>query len=96
MEAQPKAKGSTLLHEMTRDLMQDVLKCIGLDEKLLNISLIPMATGMSLSFIYGTLRHDRPEARYIIMPRIDQKSCIKSIVTAGKTKVIEICLKFML
>ena len=44
---------------------------------------VPMATGMSLTLCFLTLRHRRPKARYIIWPRIDQKSCFKSMITAG-------------
>ena len=46
---------------------------------------VPMATGMSLTLCFLTLRHRRPAARYILWPRIDQKSCFKSMVTAGMT-----------
>lgn len=45
---------------------------------------VPMATGMSLTLCFLTLRHKRPKAKYIIWPRIDQKSCFKSMITAGK------------
>ena len=45
---------------------------------------VPMATGMSLTLCFLTLRHRRPKARYIIWPRIDQKSCFKSMITAGE------------
>ncbi|MEQ2177629.1 hypothetical protein GOODEAATRI_005496 [Goodea atripinnis] len=44
---------------------------------------VPMATGMSLTLCFLTLRHRRPKARYIIWPRIDQKSCFKSMITAA-------------
>lgn len=44
---------------------------------------VPMATGMSLTLCFLTLRHRRPKARYIIWPRIDQKSCFKAMITAG-------------
>ena len=44
---------------------------------------VPMATGMSLVLCMLALRQHRPGARYVIWPRIDQKSCIKSIITAG-------------
>ncbi|XP_013921126.1 PREDICTED: O-phosphoseryl-tRNA(Sec) selenium transferase, partial [Thamnophis sirtalis] len=45
---------------------------------------LPMATGMSLTLCFLTLRHRRPKARYILWPRIDQKSCFKAMVTAGE------------
>jgi O-phospho-L-seryl-tRNASec:L-selenocysteinyl-tRNA synthase len=43
-----------------------------------------MATGMSLTICMLAFRQAKPLAKYIIMPRIDQKSCIKSILLAGK------------
>ena len=46
--------------------------------------MVPMATGMSLVLCMLAMRQHRPEAKYVIWPRIDQKSCIKSIITAGK------------
>ena len=44
---------------------------------------VPMATGMSLVLCMLTLRLRRPGAKYVIWPRIDQKSCIKAMITAG-------------
>lgn len=44
---------------------------------------VPMATGMSLTLCFLALRHRRPKARYIVWPRIDQKSCFKAMITAG-------------
>lgn len=53
-----------------------------------NCFVVPMATGMSLTLCFLTLRHKRPKAKYIIWPRIDQKSCFKSMVTAGFEPVV--------
>ncbi|XP_040822384.1 O-phosphoseryl-tRNA(Sec) selenium transferase isoform X2 [Ochotona curzoniae] len=47
-----------------------------------------MATGMSLTLCFLTLRHKRPKAKYILWPRIDQKSCFKSMITAGFEPVV--------
>jgi hypothetical protein len=46
--------------------------------------LCPMATGMSLTLILLALKREKPKAKFVVWPRIDQKSCFKSIVTAGK------------
>jgi len=35
-----------------------------------------------------SIRQDKPNAKYVLMPRIDQKSCIKSILAAGYTPII--------
>ena len=45
--------------------------------------LIPVATGMALMMVLLTLKQKRPLAKYVIWPRIDQKSCFKSISAAG-------------
>lgn len=47
--------------------------------------LIPVATGMAMLLVLLTLRQQRPEARYVIWPRIDQKSCFKCMLSAGHT-----------
>ncbi len=35
-----------------------------------------------------TIRQSKPNAKYVLMPRIDQKSCIKSVIIAGFIPVI--------
>ena len=45
--------------------------------------MLPVATGMSLVMTLLTLKQQRPGAKYVIWPRIDQKSCFKCILTAG-------------
>ena len=46
--------------------------------------MLPVATGMSLVMTLLTLKQQRPGAKYVIWPRIDQKSCFKCILTAGE------------
>ena len=38
---------------------------------------------MSLTLTMLALKKSRPQAKYVIWSRIDQKSCFKSILTAG-------------
>ena len=47
-----------------------------------------MATGMTMTFCMLSIRQSKPNAKYVLMPRIDQKSCIKSVFAAGFTPVI--------
>ncbi len=47
-----------------------------------------MATGMTLTFCMLSIRQTKPLAKYVLMPRIDQKSCIKSVIASGFTPVI--------
>ncbi|MEQ2214322.1 hypothetical protein XENOCAPTIV_001432 [Xenoophorus captivus] len=80
---QPKAAGSSLLNKLTNSVVLDILKISGV-RSVASCFVVPMATGMSLTLCFLTLRHRRPKARYIIWPRIDQKSCFKSMITAGQ------------
>lgn len=49
---------------------------------------VPVATGMALTLVFLALRTLKPHATKIILSRIDQKSCIKSIQAAGYEVVI--------
>ncbi|KAK0132095.1 O-phosphoseryl-tRNA(Sec) selenium transferase [Merluccius polli] len=84
---QPKAAGSSLLNKLTNSVVLDILKLSGV-RSVASCFVVPMATGMSLSLCFLTLRHRRPKARYIIWPRIDQKSCFKAMITAGFEPVV--------
>uniref|UniRef100_A0A8C7KD69 O-phosphoseryl-tRNA(Sec) selenium transferase n=1 Tax=Oncorhynchus kisutch TaxID=8019 RepID=A0A8C7KD69_ONCKI len=82
---QPKATGSSLLNKLTNSVVLDILKLSGV---VTSCFVVPMATGMSLTLCFLTLRHKRPKGRYIIWPRIDQKSCFKAMITAGFEPVV--------
>uniref|UniRef100_A0A8C4I5G1 O-phosphoseryl-tRNA(Sec) selenium transferase n=1 Tax=Dicentrarchus labrax TaxID=13489 RepID=A0A8C4I5G1_DICLA len=84
---QPKAAGSSLLNKLTNSVVLDILKLSGV-RSVASCFVVPMATGMSLTLCFLTLRHRRPKARYIIWPRIDQKSCFKAMITAGFEPVV--------
>lgn len=43
-----------------------------------------MATGMSLVLCMMAIKQDRPDAKFVLWSRIDQKACFKSIITAGE------------
>ncbi|XP_035180656.1 O-phosphoseryl-tRNA(Sec) selenium transferase [Oxyura jamaicensis] len=84
---QPKAAGSSLLNKLTNSVVLDIIRLAGV-RTVTNCFVVPMATGMSLTLCFLTLRHKRPKAKYIIWPRIDQKSCFKSMITAGFEPVV--------
>ncbi|XP_077400697.1 O-phosphoseryl-tRNA(Sec) selenium transferase isoform X3 [Vanacampus margaritifer] len=84
---QPKAAGSSLLNKLTNLLVLDILKMAGV-RSVKSCFVVPMATGMSLTLCFLTLRQRRPKARYIIWPRIDQKSCFKAMITAGFVPIV--------
>lgn len=92
-EVQPKAAGSSLLNKLTNSMVLDVFRYVGAP-KTAACLVVPMATGMSLVLCLLTLRQQRPKAKYVIWPRIDQKSCFKSMITAGfEPVIIENCLE---
>ena len=43
---------------------------------------------MSLALAFSALRASKPGARFIVWPRMDQKSCLKAMVTAGFTPIV--------
>ncbi|GMF15727.1 unnamed protein product [Phytophthora lilii] len=84
---QPKAAGSSLLVQLANALAKDVLRLAGM--RAVQAALVlPVATGMSLTLVLLQLRESKPNARYVIWPRIDQKSCFKAILAAGLTPLV--------
>lgn len=57
--------------------------------------MVPMATGMSLMLCMLTLKQDRPGAKFVLWSRIDQKSCFKCIITAGKLMYYLLLVEFL-
>ena len=82
MANQPKAAGSSLMLELTRFLTVSALHQLNY-EFVKEVLLLPTATGMSLSMVFLTLAGLRPKAKYVIWSRIDQKTCLKSIISAN-------------
>ncbi|KAL4159729.1 hypothetical protein PRNP1_000302 [Phytophthora ramorum] len=84
---QPKAAGSSLMVQVANALARDVLRLAGM--RAVQAALVlPVATGMSLMLVLQQLKEAKPIARYVIWPRIDQKSCFKSILAAGLTPLV--------
>ena len=54
--------------------------------------LIPVATGMAMMLVLLTLKQLRPKAKYVLWPRIDQKSCFKCMVSAGTFPLLVLAL----
>eukprot|EP00903_Cladosiphon_okamuranus_P005368 g5361.t1 len=86
-EVQPKAAGSSLLAKLAHALARDALRLAGLGNARACL-VLPMATGMSLALTFAALRAAKPAAKAIVWPRMDQKSCLKAIVTAGFTPIV--------
>ena len=47
-----------------------------------------MATGMALRECLISRKLQRPQANHIIWPRIDQKSCLKSMLSIGLSVIV--------
>ena len=86
-EIQPKAAGSSLIGQLCNDMILNVLRSIGV-RSLQKSIVVPLATGMGMLLCLRTFHKMRPEAKFVLWPRIDQKSCFKCILTAGLIPVI--------
>ena len=55
---------------------------------ILPVCFVLLRTSMSLALTFAALRAAKPAAKAIVWPRMDQKSCLKAIVTAGFTPIV--------
>jgi len=83
-DAQPKAAGSSMISTLTDHLALDAVRVAGV-KGLKSCLVVPMATGMALRECLLALKLERPAATHVIWPRIDQKSCLKSMLSLGLT-----------
>lgn len=97
-EDQPKAAGSSLLYHLTNLLTLDLLKLSGA-RSFTGALCVPMATGMTITVVLQTVTNIRrkeiaekhpglPAPRYVIWPRVDQKTALKCIHVAGLEAVV--------
>lgn len=82
MANQPKAAGSSLLLQLAKYLTISAFKQLNY-EFVRDVLLLPMATGMALTMVFLTLAEKNKDKKYVLWPRIDQKTCLKSIITAN-------------
>lgn len=95
-EPQPKALGSSVLAKLTLILTLDLVRRgSGLDRKTVAAHgvLLPMCTGMTMALVLSSLRQSVNEDTdtvkdVVLWSRIDQKSVLKSIQTAGLECVV--------
>lgn len=83
---QPKAAGSSLMSRLANVMVTDALRVAGWTRSLQKAIVVPMCTGMSLALVLrGVFQHyKRPAtAKFVVWPRIDQKTCVKCIAVAG-------------
>lgn len=87
---QPKAIGSSLVVKLTKNMTINAMNKVLGYTSIKDALVLPFATGMSLTITLLTVKSIIPEAEYVIFPRIDQKTCLKSIYTANlKPLIIE-------
>ncbi|PAV70748.1 hypothetical protein WR25_05381 [Diploscapter pachys] len=86
-EIQPKAIGSSMLACLANEFALHSLHVAGISTCKAAI-VVPLCTGMSLSLCMTSFRKQRPNAKYVVWSRIDQKSCFKSIYHAGFKPII--------
>ena len=82
-DVQPKAAGSSILLKLTNALVLNTIRDVCGIKATKSCFVLPMATGMALALCLLTIRLERKTAKYVIWPRIDQKSAFKCINTAG-------------
>ena len=94
---QPKAIGSSLIVQLSRSMTINLMqKTLGLS-CIKDVIILPFATGMSITISLLTLKAEsdkkcresgEPLKEYVIFPRIDQKTCLKSIYTANLKPIV--------
>jgi len=84
---QPKAAGSSLLSKLVQQMSRHLIATLGI-KTTKGALVLPLATGMAIMMTFLTLRAKKPAAKYVIWPRIDQKTCLKSMISAGLTPLI--------
>ena len=96
---QPKARGSNIIYSLTRALSSDAMRIAGLKKSAKNpenLLLMPCATGVSLNFCFNFLKmravmNGFREKRIILWFRIDQGSCLKSMLLGDfELKIIQL------
>lgn len=79
---QPKAAGSSILCKVCNVLVKDAFELAGIRE-IGYLTTVPVATGMALTLVLQALKQRNPDGKYVIWPRIDQKTCLKCVFAAN-------------
>lgn len=90
-EVQPKAVGSALIQKLTTKMAAQALRIAGVRlATAARVLVMPVATGMALSLVLHAVAATagKPRGRFVLVPRIDQKSCLKSVAAAGLQLVL--------
>ena len=87
-ELQPKAVGSSILAKLLSVLMRNFLKTTCSLRFVKDVIILPFATGMAITISILTIKKLNPSAKYVIWCRIDQKTCLKSVITANLEPIV--------
>lgn len=81
-DSQPKAVGSSILVQITHKLVISALRTWNFSKEVLagGLNIMPLCTGMTLML---ALMSVKSQHKKVIWLRIDQKSCLKSILAGG-------------
>jgi O-phospho-L-seryl-tRNASec:L-selenocysteinyl-tRNA synthase len=85
---QPKAIGSSLIVKLTKAMALHCLRKVMSMPFVNELIVLPFATGMSITMTLLTLKAEKPQAKFVIWPRIDQKTCLKAISAANLTPIV--------
>jgi O-phospho-L-seryl-tRNASec:L-selenocysteinyl-tRNA synthase len=73
--------------KLATSLVLNAIKIMGIT-KVKSVLLLPCATGMAMTLALLTFKSMKPDGKYVLFSRIDQKTCLKCIVTSGLIPII--------
>ncbi|KJP88265.1 O-phosphoseryl-tRNA(Sec) selenium transferase [Plasmodium fragile] len=77
-DVQPKSAGNSILAKATTSFVKDLIKSFGI-KGCEDVYILPYATGMCLSTCLLYTKKEREKGEYVIISRIDHKTCYKCI-----------------
>ncbi|CAG9475384.1 unnamed protein product [Plasmodium vivax] len=77
-DVQPKSAGNSVLAKATTSFVKDLIKSFGI-KGCEDVYILPYATGMCLSTCILYTKKEREKSEYVIVSRIDHKTCYKCI-----------------
>jgi O-phospho-L-seryl-tRNASec:L-selenocysteinyl-tRNA synthase len=95
---QPKAPGSSVIAKLTQSMLLDLIRRVLLMPSIQSCLVLPCATGMTLTLVLLALKNKLASAttttttsssqKFVIWTRIDQKTCLKAIISSGFIPII--------
>ncbi|KAI4835579.1 O-phosphoseryl-tRNA(Sec) selenium transferase [Plasmodium brasilianum] len=77
-DVQPKSAGNSILAKATTRIVKDLIKDFGI-RSCQDVYILPYATGMCISTCLLYIKKERIDSEYVIISRIDHKTCYKCI-----------------